>query len=343
MFSDLDAARLSVSDPVGLAPGSDPGLIVTGTVTGVNTTAAMVQVIVQGSTVWVPAIPGIYTAGGACRVLRSPLDGGRLSLVLCPLTVPDVVVTGTVTAINTAAGTVTVQTLGQLFDLPAVSGTYDVGSLVLVERSPVKFGAPVVVLGLQGSFDAPDPAPTPGGQDDAPQQVTRQSTILPQWSGSWRSAYSRWDSWNTNRYGGKTTLWQGNQYGSGDMTGLATYGSQVLNLRADQITRMQVRVWRADSSVSSGKVASIRASSNGSKPAGAPNVQGGTASSPSLAPGKGAWVDLPSSMFDAFRTGALRGLVTVGTAYAGFSGVPSGVSPTHADGFALLVTYKVTE
>ena len=174
-----------------------------------------------------------------------------------------------------------------------------------------------------------------------PQVVDRQAVILPQWSGSWRSSYNRWDSWNADRYGGRSTLWQGNSFGSGPMTGLVTYGDQIVALGALQITRMQVSVYRADSSSSAGRSAVLQPSPHGSQPAGAPASAGEGVGSPALAPGQGAQVDLAASVFEGFRTGAYKGLATVGSDYAGFSGTPDR-APVRADGMALVVQYKVS-
>jgi hypothetical protein len=124
------------------------------------------------------------------------------------------------------------------------------------------------------------------------------------------------------------------------MTGLAVYGDQIVNLGAASIDAITVAVYRADDSVSSGKVPVVQPSPNGTQPGGAPAVAGASVAGPPLVPGQGATVALPGSVLDGFRTGAYKGLVTVGSDYAAFSGTPDR-APVHADGMALVVTYKV--
>lgn len=336
MYSILDTGGLSDDLPEGVPRGADRGALSVGTLVGLDAERSLVQVSVGGSdAVWVPAMPAIYPAGARVRLLRSPLDGGRLTLCLGPLSPADLIVAGEVTAVNSSVGTLTVNTLDASHTLPYNAGTYAVGTKVHVLRDPQKFGAPVHVLGPQGNYNGANPGNPGDGSGNPGQVVNRQAVILPQWSGSWRAAYSRWDSWNTDRYGGRSTLWQGNAYGSGPMTGLAVYGDQIVNLGAVAITRIQVAVYRADSSVSSGKAAVLQPSPHGAPPGGAPAVGGATAGSPPLTPGQGAQVDLPSSVFEGFRVGAHKGIATVGGDYGGFSGT------SRADGMALTIQYQV--
>lgn len=341
MLSSLDWEKFAAQIPEGLDRGADAGAIVTGTLLGLDAASGAAQVSIAGSPgVWVPAQPGIYTANGLVRLLRSPLDGGRTTSCLGPVKSGQVIAGGTVTAVNAGVGLLTVSTLGGSFALPYAPGTYAVNTTVHVLRSEAKYGQPVFVLGPSGSYNAENPGQPGGGSSNPGELVDRQAIILPQWTGSWRGSFGRWDSWNTDRYGGRSTIWQGNGFGSGPMTGLAAYGDQIVNLAAVQITRMLPSVYRADTSSSAGKVAVLQPSPHGGQPAGAPSGGGATASSPALAPGQGAQVDLPSSVFEGFRTGAYRGLITVGTDYAGFSGTPDR-APVRADGMALVVQYKV--
>ncbi|MDR7189788.1 hypothetical protein J2Y46_002614 [Microbacterium sp. BE35] len=323
--------------PDGLDPGSDSGSLRIGTVVGVNASARQVQVTVGASDpLWVPAAADIYVAGAKVRLERSPLDGGRAYYCLGALDTQPEIVTGTVTAVNAGTGTLTITCLGSSYTLPYVTGTYAVSTAVHVLRSLKQFGAPVIILGPQGSYAGDGGTAGSGGTGNPGQVVTRQATISPQWSGSWRSAYSRWDSWNTDRYGGRSTLWQGNGYGSGPMTGLATYGDQIVNLGATSITSMVVTVTRADSSVSTGKTPTVQPSSNGVQPGGAPSVGGATSSGAAIAPGQTTGVALNSSVFAGFLAGTYKGLATVGTDYAGFYGTARG------DGMALTIQYTVT-
>lgn len=170
-----------------------------------------------------------------------------------------------------------------------------------------------------------------------PEQVTKTITITPTWSGSYRHAYSQWDRWNTDRYGGRSTLWQGNKYGSGDMTGLATYGNRIEDLDADEIISIEVTL-RGAGMNSDHPSFVLQGSPHGSKPGGAPSSSGGTVSSGSGNPGKSnaVKVSLSSGMREAFRTGTFKGLCVVGSGYGGVRGTSA------ADGMALKVTYKVT-
>lgn len=336
MLSSLDAPDLVGNVPEGVAPGTDVAGLATGQLLGLDVAGRLAQVSVNGSEgIWVPAHPAIYPASGLVRLLRSPLDGGRVALCLGPLEAAPSIVAGTVDVVNSGTGTLDVTALDASWTLPYTAGTYAAGTLVHVLRDPQRFGEPAFVLGPQGNFSGSTPGTPGAGAGNPGQLANRQATILPQWSGSWRSSYSQWDRWNTDRYGGISTLYQGNGFGSGAMAGLAAYGDQVVNLGAVAITRMLVSVYRADASSSAGKVAVLQPSPHGARPPGSPAGSGATASSPALAPGQGAQVDLPSSVFEGFRTGASKGLVAVGGDYAGFSGTSRG------DGMALIVQYQV--
>lgn len=320
-FSPLDAATL-VTLPEGVPAGSDLGAMVMGRVVGVDPVARVVQVTVLGSApVWVPAVPAIYTPGGMVRVLRSPLDGGKLTLCVGPVDSVMPVVRGKVTAINAGAGTLTVATLGGSFTLPYTSGTYTVGGNVQVLRDPASFGAPFYVAGPEGNFSGTDPGAGSGGATNPGVVESRQVTIGPQWSGSWTG--SRWDNWNVYQtaYGGRAALYQGQGYGSPPMQGLAVYGDQIVNLAAQQITRMQVTLDRPSSGSGSGSGPAVLQPSphGGAAPAGGPAPSGASAS---VAIGRGTrvTVDLPSSVFEAFRTGTAKGLALVGSSYLNLFG-----------------------
>lgn len=316
MFSTLDAVGM-VTLPEGVAPGSDTGALVIGRLTGVDAAARAVQVTVLGSEpVWVPAVPAIYTVGGLVRLLRSPLDGGKLTLCLPPQEVVAPLAKGTVTAVNTAAGTLTVTTLGGSVTLPFNASTYSVGQSVHVLRDPANFGAPYLVSGPVGNYAATDPGAANGGVGNAGQVENRQVTVGPQWSGSWTG--SRWDNWNQNRpdYGGRAALYQGQGYGSPNMQGLAVYGDQIVNLQAQAITRMIVHLERPSNGSGGGTgPAVLQGSPHGvGAPGGGPAGTGATASV-GIGRGTAVDVDLPSGMFEGFRTGGLKGLALVGSSY----------------------------
>ncbi len=168
----------------------------------------------------------------------------------------------------------------------------------------------------------------------APKVETRTVTITPTWSGSYRHAYNQWDRWNTNRYGGRSTLWQGSKYGSGQMTGLATYGNKLRELGADEITSIEVTLRGVGLNSDLPSIV-LRGSPHGSRPGGAPSSSGDTASGQTGST-SASKVRLPASVREAFRTGAVKGLALVGDRYGGVRGTSA------ADGMALRVTYKVT-
>lgn len=172
------------------------------------------------------------------------------------------------------------------------------------------------------------PAPPP------PKVITKTVTITPTWSGSYRHRYSRWDDWNQYNYGGRSTLWQGSKYGSGDMTGLATYGSRVTALRADEITKIEVTL-RGVGLNSDHPSIVLQGSPHASKPGGAPSSSGATASG-QTGTSSTAKVLLPAALREAFRTGDVRALATVGSGYGAVRGTSA------ADGMALKITYKTT-
>lgn len=319
--------------PEGVAAGSDTTPLVVGEVRGLDVAAGMVQVSVSGSDpVWLPAAPFIYVQGGLVRVRRSASGGGRFEYCEGPVTAAPAVVTGKITAVSEQ--TVTVSVLDGSYQLMFASSTYNVGDSVLVLRHPTGFGVPQAVLGLAG---LERPAVNPGGgQPNPPQLQSRQAVIGPQDSGSFRSSYGRWDSWNAGRYGGVRALWQGDAYGSGPMVGWAGYGEQMTNLRAASIDNIWVDVVRSDSSVTAGRSVLLQGSPSGSRPGGEPAGVGEGASAPNLTPGQGARVRLPSSTYEAWRTGGIRGLRTAGGDYLAVYGADRGGA------MALTVQYRVS-
>jgi hypothetical protein len=343
MVSNLDLIKLAEPLPQGLPPGADRGAIVTGQLLGLDPAAGLAQVSINGSDgVWVPAAAEIYPPNAAVRLLLSPLDGGRITYCLGPVAPGSVLAGGKVVSVNAAVGLLKVSTLGGEHDLPYPPGTYGVNTFVHVVRSASRYGLPEYVLGPSGSYNSASPGQPGGGAENPAQVVERQAIILPQFTGSWRSSFGRWNDWNPDRYGGRTTLWQGNGFGSGPMVGLAGYGEQIVALAALKITRMQAAVYRADTSTSAGRAPVLQPTPHGGNPGGAPTISPSAASGgPALTPGQGAHVDLNSSVFEGFRTGAFKGLVMVGSDYAGFSGTPDR-DPIRADGMALIVQYQVT-
>ena len=342
MISDLDLYRVGSADPIGLPPGSDRAGVVTGRAVGIDRAAGLVQVrYSDGEPVWVPAVPGLYVQDGRVRLLRSPLDGGRVSVCLGPIDRGPLIVGGTVVSVNAAAGTMVVTVDDEAVTLPFISGTYAAGNLVHVLRNADAFGTPAVVLGLAGNYGAGSGGGPSGGSGNEPTLVRQQRTILPTWSGSYRTSFSRWDSWNTDRYGGRSTLWQGNGYGSGPMKALAVYGPQIVNLRAVSIEDMQLVVWRADSSNTAARVPRFMCSPNGDPaPGGGPTGSGPEFGPAGLVPNQGTRAVVPASTYEAWRTGAYRGIATSGTDYMGVNGTPDR-APVRADGMALVVQFTI--
>jgi len=315
--SDLD-----LFTPAELAPS---GVVVVGLVRGVSVSARLVQVAVADSTpLWLPAQPGRYRVStgpgvGMARVQVEP-GSGRPVLVLGPVDPLDPVVPASMTA--SGATTATVSWNGGSYTLPFLPASY--GSLprdVWIGLSD--WGVPFLVHGPSAVAPAPPP-PDPEPPASSTVQVTQ--TIGPQWSGSYRHTRAAWDRWNTDRYGGRSTLYQGNGQGSGPMTGLAVYGDQLVNLGAISIDRVQVRL-RSVGLASGSPAVTVQGSIHGSPPGGAPSASGETAS------GMDAWLDLPASIRNGMRTGAFKGLATVGGAYSAVAGAGNG------DGMVLRVTY----
>lgn len=223
-------------------------------------------------------------------------------------------------SVDAGAGRATVSYRGsQPMDLPYnLAGTYAGVSTVDVLCNPLEGGRAVYVLGPRGALaGAPELPDAPTGE------VTATALILPTWSGTWRTTRSAWDRWNTTRYGGRSDLYQGDAYGSGALKGLAVYGDQVVNLGAASIVSATVSLVRSNGT----GVPAVQGSPHGTAyPAGPPSSSGATSS------GVGA-VSLDSTIAEALRTGAAKGLALVGAAYVGVYGT------SRADGMALNITY----
>lgn len=327
-MSDLDLIGvLSASDPSGAAPGSDTALTVVGAVYAVDAAGARVQVRVRDAVLWLPAQPGRYRAQaaglasemGRCRVLLDPTSG-RPVLVLGPVDPRPSMVAGTMTASGATTCTVTLD--GVAYALPYQSATYGMlPRAVLVALDD--WGVPLWVLGPSAIADQSTTLPTPPSSGGT---VSAEAWISPAWSGSWRTSRAAWDRWNTDRYGGRATLYQGDGYGSGTMVGLAVYGDQVVNLGASSISAVEVAI-RSVGLASGSPAVTVQGSPHGSQPAGAPTSSGATAS------GMDAWVSLPGAVAEAMRTGATKGLALVGGTYSACAGAGTG------DGMTLHVVY----
>lgn len=209
--------------------------------------------------------------------------------------------------------------------LPFEANNYEGVDTVFVALDPLRTGAGQRVTGPCGVTpeDEPDPDPVPPPPSGT--VTVGPVTILPTWSGTWSAKWSRYGAWQPSRYGGVTTLYQGNKYGSGNLTGVAVYGNQIAGLGASSIVSMSVRSLVATSDTGT---PTFQGTAAGTRPSGAPATVGsGTAS------GTG-WVNLvPSGIAEAMRVGAIRGLVAVGSDYLGVYG------QAHPSGMALVVTF----
>lgn len=317
-MSDLDLRGLiAAATPQGPSEASDAGLVTTAPVYAVDVPGRRVQVAVHGTAMWLPAVAARYriaadgttTAQGTARVLLNATTG-RPALVVGAVDPSDPAVLGTVTA--TATGTVTVTVYGTSYTLPAAPSTYTVGQTAWVLLSD--WGVPVLVLGPSSLASSTQTAPTPPSSGGSAQA---SFTIGPQWSGTYRTGQG-WDQWNTGRYGGRSDLYQGNAYGSGTLTGLATYGDQLVNLGATSLDQITLSA-RRNADGSSGSL-TVQGTSAGSKPGGAPSGSGTSATTGTAGPGGWTSVDLPADVREALRTGAAKGLVAIGAGYGGWGG-----------------------
>jgi hypothetical protein len=319
--SDLDVLGLfAAAAPQGPSRADDTALSTIGQVYAVDPTARLVQVAVHGSPLWLPAQPGRYRllvadtgTIGLARVLLNPTTG-RPALVLGPVNPRDPQVPGTLTAIDTTTKVATVTVDGTSYALPYLASTYTVGAPVWVGLTD--WGVPYLVTGPSDVAATGGSAPT---APTTPDTVQVRTTIGPQWSGTWRSIRSAWDRWNVTNYGGRSDLYQGDAYGSGPLIGLATYGSQIVNLGATSIDAITVRARRNGSGAGTAALV-VQGAPHASQPAGAPTPSGSTATSGAVALGGQASASLPSDVREALRTGAAKSLATVGGTYAGWGG-----------------------
>lgn len=321
-MSDLDALRLAGLQPQGPSRAADLSTVAVGRVLGVNAAAGLVLVSVHGSEgSWVPAVAGRYRVAGVCRVLLDPWAGGRTAVVLGAVDPLAPSVLATLTGLDEVANRATVAWAGGPVTVPFLPSTYTISDEVWVDLDD--WGRPFRVVGPSDDPPAAAPVVLPSAPASA-STAQATTTIFPQWSGSYRTG-SGWDRWNTNRYGGRSTLYQGSGYGSGPMKGLATYGDQLVNLGAVTIDKVTVRLVGAGLSGAAGP-ATVQGSPHGERPDGAPSSSGDTATGDGVA-------ELPATVREAMRTGAVKGLALVGANYWAVLGAGPG------GGMALDVTY----
>lgn len=320
MSGDLASALFDTND---LRPWT------TALVLSVDDVHARVTVNLDGAAVSLRRVVGSYRVGDSVAVVRDPDRSGAgqfVAGIVGPAVAPAAIwLPGVVTAINTGTSRLTVTVAGVSMVLPYVSGTYTVSGPVAVLHDPASVTGGVVMGPLGNPPAAPTPPALPPVPDvpSAPTVGTFTALVLPTWSGSWRSIRSAYDRWNTSSYGGASSLYQGDAFGSGAMTGVAVYGNQVVGLGAIAITAMTVH-----SVIATGSGTPVfQGTPQGSAYPSAPTPSGSTAS------GTGDVDLVASGIAEAMRTGAVKGLCTGGSSYLAVRGT------SLADGMALAVTY----
>lgn len=147
------------------------------------------------------------------------------------------VMTGVVTEVSTDGRLVTVRIFGsEPIQLPATASVWTGVRTANILMDPAT-GRPVHVLGPAPKLLRPL---VEMETEDLELPATGASTITPEWSGTW-SSRGGWDQWNTNRFGGRSDLYQGITSGR-TLRGLATYGRRITALGADTITSATLTV-----------------------------------------------------------------------------------------------------
>lgn len=230
---------------------------------------------------------------------------------------------GVIVDVNVATSRARVTIDGGEAELPFLPGTYTPGVTVSILRDPAQSGAGQLILGPLGTppLPAPEAPPPPPGPPPRSTTVTAEALIRPVWSGTWRDIRGAYDRWNTDRYGGRSSLWQGSGYGSGPLLGIAVYGDQIVGLGAVSIDRVTLV---ANLAAYSGTPA-FQGSPQSTRYPGRPTPTGDTV-------GGVGDVPLPTGMVEDLRTGRSKSLVTIGSDMLAVSG--AGASMT------LKVTYQ---
>lgn len=164
--------------------------------------------------------------------------------------------------------------------------------------------------------------------------ATRTIVIAPSYSGT----YEAGKGWGYRQSSGLLgvvdayNLWQGTLEASGVLTGFAGYGEQIASLRALSITAMTLTLVEANTNT---EAVTIRATVEGAKPTGLPTFSGSSFTSTPAALNATTVENVPSALWESFRTGALKGFGFVGSTYAARRG------KSYASGMALTITYTV--
>lgn len=298
--------------PAGPAQSDDAAIYTTGIVYTVDPVKATVQVGVRSGTVTLPAIADRYVSGGLARVLLDPIQTRPVLVVGAVTPAQPAVIVG---VFGTGTGTVTVQYQTVSYTIPTASGTYTAGQSAWVILD--EWGVPVVAVGPSTQVAPGYGGATPPGGGST---IAATAIVGPQASGTWRVDLGRWDSWNTDRYGGAADVYQGSWSGSGPFYGWAGYGDQIVNLGATTIDNITLTlVKQSGDGLAAAPV--VQGSAAGTRPPGGP-VGGpwGTATPGTLGPGASGYVALPAALCEAFRTGAAKSLVAVGSDYGAFGG-----------------------
>lgn len=314
-MSDLDldyAGLLDQQLPQGAGQGDDSSMISTAIVRDVDVPGRRLRAGVRGGDVWLPAPTARYKIGGLCRVLLDPI-AGRPVAVFGAVDTRDPVVLGRVIS-GPTSGKLTVNVEGTQYVLDVPMGAYTTGGSAWVLLDD--WGIPKIIYGPSSLTPGGGSAPSSGSDTTV---IAAKATIGPQSSGTWRYDRNSWDTWGNDIHGGVADIYQGNQYGSGPLKGLACYGDQIVNLGALEITSMVLSATRNGSG--SGTVAlAVQSSASGDRPGGAPSSYGAVVTLDPASTGQQVSVALPAAVREDFRIGSAKGLAAVGGAYAGFGG-----------------------
>ena len=196
-------------------------------------------------------------------------------------------------------------------------------------------GRPVRVLGPAGVPAIDEETKTSKREEvvNPPKRVEtiKGKMVRPAWSGTWRQARGAYDRWNVGMHGGRSDLYQGSNGSSGQLIGVAVYGSQILNLAASQITKAVVTLI-PNGSIGAGLSIPVvlQAVAGGGTPAGAPALVGPTTTTGGLTAGKTTSFALPEQIRELLRTGQAGGLALVGSQYQAVYGTskPAGMALT---------------
>ena len=303
--------KLARATTQGPGPTDDASVVTTGVVYEVNDADGTVRVGVRGGAVWLPAVAGRYHADSLARILIDP-TAGRPVLVIGPVRPRKPAEIAGVKA--TSGGTVTITLRDQDYVIPAPIGTYTVGQSAWVLLDD--WGGPVIAI---GPSTTPAPGYVPPAGPGTGGTVTATATIGPQVSGTWSVRYNRWDTYNTNRYGGASDIYQGSGFNNfGILRGFAGYGDQIANLGALSIEEIILAARKTSDGLTA--ALTVQGSPHGGRPGGAPASSGDTTSSAPIGSGANGALAFTAAMREAFRTGAAKGLVAVGGQYGGFGG-----------------------